>query len=145
MNIAIGSDHAGVELKEKIKTFLESKSIEVLDVGPHDEISVDYPDYAKLVTDHVCKDKNTLGILICGTGIGMSIAANKVNGIRAALVTSVEMAEMTKRHNNANVLCLSARMIDPEVNLAMVKTWLETDFEGDRHQRRIDKIHALEQ
>lgn len=144
MRIAIGADHAGLELKEKIKTFLQTKNIEVVDVGPFEDTSVDYPDFAKSVGRHVVEDENTLGILICGSGIGMSMAANKIKGIRAGLVTSVEMAEMTKRHNNANVLCLSGRMVDHDLNVQMVEAWLEAKFEGDRHQRRIDKVHALE-
>lgn len=144
MIVAIGADHAGLELKSNLIKHLQDQGINVMDVGPFDDSSVDYPDFAKLVTDKVVSNDETLGILICGSGIGMSMAANKVKGIRAALVTSVEMARMTKKHNNANVLCLSARMVDEDVNKEMVSVWLSENFEGDRHQRRIDKIHALE-
>ncbi|MCB0272100.1 MAG: ribose 5-phosphate isomerase B [Bdellovibrionales bacterium] len=142
MNIAIGSDHAGVELKKELVAHLQRQNIEVMDVGPFDNTSVDYPDFAKLVADKI--NANTNGILICGSGIGVSIAANKIHGVRAALVTNKEMAEMAKRHNNANVLCLGARMTNPKLAIEMVDTWINAKFEGDRHQRRLDKITNLE-
>lgn len=141
--IWIGSDHAGVELKLAIGEAIR-KDYEIQDVGPFDATSVDYPDYAKKVGEAVAKNKDTLGILICGSGIGMSIAANKISGIRAALVTSVETAKLSKQHNNANVLCLGARTTAPDLAIEITKVWLETKFEGDRHQRRIDKITNLE-
>jgi ribose 5-phosphate isomerase B len=140
MTLIIGSDHAGVALKQALRQHLEKKGLAVQDVGPTSTESVDYPDFARLVTTAVLEQSSNVGILICGSGIGMSIAANKVKGIRAALVTSVEMAQMTKRHNNANVLCLSARMVPEDTNLAMVDAWLNEEFEGGRHQRRLDKI-----
>jgi len=142
MNIAIGSDHAGVELKKELVAHLQRQNIEVMDVGPFDNTSVDYPDFAKLVADKI--NASTNGILICGSGIGVSIAANKIHGVRAALVTNKEMAEMAKRHNNANVLCLGARMTNPKLAIEMVDTWINAKFEGDRHQRRLDKITNLE-
>lgn len=141
--IWIGSDHAGVELKLAINEAIR-KDYDIEDVGPFDATSVDYPDYAKKVGEAVVKNKDTLGILICGSGIGMSIAANKISGIRAALVTSVETAKLSKQHNNANVLCLGARTTAPDLAIEITKAWLETKFEGDRHQRRIDKITNLE-
>lgn len=141
--IWIGSDHAGVELKLSINEAIRKEYV-IEDVGPFDATSVDYPDYAKKVGEAVAKDPNALGILICGSGIGMSIAANKISGIRAALVTSVETAKLSRQHNNANVLCLGARTTEPNLAMDIVKAWLNTKFEGDRHQRRIDKISGLE-
>lgn len=141
--IYIGSDHAGTELKARIKKELGSQ-YEINDMGPTDTASVDYPDFGEKVATSVAKDPNSEGILICGSGIGMSIAANKVKGIRAALVHSLETAKLSRQHNNANILCLGARMTSSDDAVAMVKTWLETKFEGDRHQKRIDKISNLE-
>lgn len=140
MNIAIGSDHAGYELKEKILKFLEEKKYTVKDVGVYSNESVDYPDYSKKVTSLIQKKQCELGILICGTGIGMSIAANKQKGIRAALVNDVFSAKATREHNNTNVLCLGARVIGEDLALLIVETWLTSQFEGGRHQNRIDKF-----
>lgn len=141
--IWIGSDHAGLDLKNAIKQELSSQ-YDVKDAGPNDTTSVDYPDYAEKVSTSVAKDSNAEGILICGSGIGMSIAANKVAGIRAALVHSVETATLARQHNNANVLCLGARTTDSKLALQMVKAWLTSTFEGDRHQRRVDKLTNLD-
>ncbi len=141
--IWIGSDHAGIDLKSAVKQELSSQ-YDVKDVGPNDTTSVDYPDYGEKVAREVAKDLTSEGILICGSGIGMSIVANKVAGIRAALVHSVETATLSKQHNNANVLCLGARTTDSKLALQMVRAWLNTKFEGDRHQRRIDKISNLD-
>lgn len=142
--IAIGCDHGGFELKNYIINHLESKKIEYRDFGCFDKNSVDYPDIAELVCDAVNKNECENGILICGTGIGISIAANKIKGIRAAHCHDVYSAEMTKRHNNSNVLCMGGRVIGEELALMIVDTWLGASFEGGRHQTRIDKIHALE-
>lgn len=141
--IWIGSDHAGIDLKSAVKQELSSQ-YDVKDAGPNDGTSVDYPDFGEKVAREVAKDSNSEGILICGSGIGMSIAANKVSGIRAALVHSVETATLAKQHNNANVLCLGARTTDNKLALQMVRAWLDAKFEGDRHQRRIDKITNLD-
>jgi len=141
--IHLGSDHAGVKLKEKIKTYLKTLNTDVCDKGAFDDIPIDYPVVAKDVALEVSRG-DSLGILVCGSGIGMSIAANKVPGIRAALATSTDMSALARMHNNANVLCLSARLVTDEQNLAIVRAWMEADFEGGRHQRRIDLIHTLE-
>lgn len=141
--IAIGSDHAGFEHKEYLKQVL--KDVEWIDVGPVDVKSVDYPDFAKKVCDQVTSGKAQFGILICGTGIGMSIAANKTKGIRAGLVSDLWSAQMTREHNDTNVLCLSARVLAREYAAEIARTWIGTPFSKDaRHQRRIDKIHSLE-
>ncbi len=145
MKIAIGSDHAGFELKEKVKAQLAESGVELEDVGTASMESVDYPDYAEKVAVKVRDGKVDRGILVCGTGIGVCISANKVHGIRAALAWEPEVARMSRLHNDANVLCLSGRYMDPGVARAVVKTWLETPFEGGgRHQRRVDKMMALE-
>ncbi|MCC7460457.1 MAG: ribose 5-phosphate isomerase B [Proteobacteria bacterium] len=141
--IWIGSDHAGLDLKSAIKNELSSQ-YDVKDVGPNDTTSVDYPDFGEKVALEVAKDGSSEGILICGSGIGMSIAANKVAGVRAALVHSIETATLSKQHNNANVLCLGARTTDNKLALQMVRAWLDAKFEGDRHQRRVDKLSNLD-
>ncbi|MFZ5515963.1 MAG: ribose 5-phosphate isomerase B [Candidatus Zhuqueibacterota bacterium] len=143
MTIALASDHAGFELKNKVKSHLEQAGIPVEDYGTYKSDSVDYPDYGVLAANAVAKDKADRGILICGTGIGMSIVANKVQGIRAALCLSIEMAEMSRRHNNANVLVMGGRIIDHDLALKIVDVWLSTPFDGDRHLKRITKIHQL--
>lgn len=142
MNIVIGADHAGFLLKEKIKEKLGKEGYEVIDVGTFSEESVDYPIYGKKIGEKVVKGEADRGIAICGSGIGISISCNKVKGIRAALCTSVEMAEMSRRHNNANVLALGARMIDKDTAFKIVDKWLETGFEGGKHLRRINMIEA---
>lgn len=142
--IAIGCDHGGYELKNHIIDHLKNKGIEVKDYGCYDENSIDYPDVAKVVCDSINNNECESGILVCGTGIGISIAANKIKGIRAAHCHDVYSAEMTKRHNNANVICMGGRVIGRELAFMIVDAWLKTEFEGGRHQKRIDKIHELE-
>lgn len=142
--LAIGCDHGGFELKNRIKKHLEEKGIAYKDFGTFDETSCDYPDIAKDVCDSIVKGESDKGILVCGTGIGMSIAANKIKGIRAAHLTDVYSAKMTKMHNNANVICLGGRVTGEELAFMIVDMWLETEFAGGRHQKRIDKISGLE-
>lgn len=142
--LAIGSDHGGFELKGHIIKHLEQIGIEYKDYGCYDEQSVDYPDIAKAVGGAVSKGECERGILICGTGIGISIAANKIDGIRAALCSDVYSAKMTKEHNNANIICMGGRVIGRELAFMIVDAWLGAEFAGGRHQARIDKIHALE-
>ncbi len=137
--IIIASDHAGVELKSKIKEVYGSDNRKFTDLGPFDTTSVDYPDYAHPLSVQVSQKAN-LGILICGSGNGVCMTANKYNNIRAALCWEVSLAELAKQHNNANVLCLPARFITEEKALDIVKAFLNTDFEGGRHGRRVDKI-----
>lgn len=143
MKIFIGSDHAGYILKETLKTYLSQKEIEFKDLGTFSEESVNYPEFAFKVADTVSKDLADLGILICGTGIGMSITANKVKNIRAAVVDSVETAKLSRLHNNANILCLGARITDEKTALEILDTWLNTSFEGGRHETRINLISKL--
>ena len=143
--IAVGSDHAGFELKSKIIAHLEAREIEALDQGADDgEQSVDYPEFGARVARAVAAGKADAGILVCGTGIGQSITANKVHGVRAALVTDKTMATMAREHNDANVLVLGGRILDDEEALQFVDIYLDTPFEGGRHQRRLDKISGLE-
>jgi len=144
MKVVIGSDHAGFDLKEKLKAYLAGTGVEVEDVGTVSEDSVDYPDYAEKVALEVRDQKADRGILMCGTGIGVCISANKIRGIRAALAWNPEIARLSRLHNDANVLCLSGRYMDPALAIEVVRTWLATPFEGGRHQRRVDKISALE-
>ena len=142
--LAIGSDHGGFELKNHIIKHLEERGIEYKDFGCFDESSVDYPDIAKAVGESVVSGECENGILICGTGIGISMAANKIKGVRAALCSDVYSAKMTKVHNNANIICMGGRVIGRELAFMIVDAWLDAEFEGGRHQQRIDKIHALE-
>jgi ribose 5-phosphate isomerase B len=144
MKIALGADHAGFELKQKIRAHLERQGVTVDDRGTLDNNSVDYPDFAKQVGEQVAAQHADLGILVCGSGIGMSIAANKVPGVRAANVSTEYEAEMSRRHNDANVLALGARVLEEPTAKAIVDKWLHTDFEGGRHQQRVDKITAIE-
>ena len=137
--IIIASDHAGVELKSRIKQIFASENIKFMDLGPFDSSSVDYPDYAHPLAEQVSK-KASLGILICGSGNGVCMTANKYNDIRAALCWDVSLAELARKHNNANVLCLPARFISEEKAFDIVRIFLDTDFEGGRHQRRVEKI-----
>ncbi|MGL4383293.1 MAG: ribose 5-phosphate isomerase B [Bacilli bacterium] len=141
--IYVGSDHGGFEYKELVKAYLNDHNYEVIDVGCYNEDSVDYPDIAAILGPLVV-EHNALGILICGTGIGISIAANKVNGVRAALAHDVFSAKMSKAHNNANILCLGQRVIGQGVLIELVKTWLDSEFDGERHLQRINKITNLE-
>lgn len=144
MKIAIGSDHGGVELKKHVAGYLASRGIDVVDFGTDGPDSVDYPDFGEKVATAVVNAQVDAGIVICGTGIGISIAANKIPGIRAALVTDTHMARMAKEHNDANVLALGGRILTPESACSIVGAWLDAAFEGGRHQRRIDKITLLE-
>lgn len=143
MKIAVASDHGGFALKEAVKNHLADRGIEVIDLGTHSEESVDYPVYGKLCGETVAKGEADLGVVCCGTGIGISIAANKVKGIRCGLCTSVEMAHLTKQHNNANVLALGGRTTETKLALAIVDEWLDTEFEGGRHQRRVDMLDQM--
>ncbi|MEN8262412.1 MAG: ribose 5-phosphate isomerase B [Nitrospirota bacterium] len=145
MKIAIGCDHAGVALKNEITPILEELHIEWLDFGTKDEESVDYPDFGEKVSMAVSKEDVDRGILICGTGIGMSIVANKFPNVRAALCSEDYSAKMSRLHNNSNLLVLPGRMIDADTAKIVVKMWFQTDFEGGRHQKRLDKIKAIEE
>ena len=145
MKIAIGCDHAGVGLKNQITPILDDLKIEWEDFGTKDEESVDYPDFGEKVSTAVSKGKVDRGILICGTGIGMSIVANKFPGIRAALCQEDYSAKMSRLHNDSNMLVLPGRLIETEMAINIVKTWFSTDFEGGRHQTRLDKITAIEE
>ena len=144
MKIALGADHAGYLLKDRIKEHLQRKGIQVRDEGTSSADSVDYPDYARLVAHEVSEGRSDLGILVCGSGIGMAISANKVIGIRAANASNEYEARMSREHNDANVLTLGARILSEEVALKIVDEWLGAQFAGGRHQRRIDKISQLE-
>lgn len=145
MKIAIGSDHGGYELKEVIKALLSDEGIKYMDLGPENEESVDYPVYGQKVAEAVAGGQAERGIAICGTGVGISIAVNKIPGIRGSLCTNEYMAEMTRRHNDSNVLVLGGRVLGTELAKAIVKKWLYTEFEGGRHQRRLDEITAIEE
>ena len=144
MKISIGSDHAGFKLKEALVAYLAKKH-QVLDMGTYSDDSVDYPDYAFTVSKQVADREVDFGILICYTGIGMSISANKVKGIRAALVLNVESAKLTREHNNANVLCLAAKDTPLDLAKQIVDTFLNTAFLGEWHERRVDKICRFEE
>lgn len=144
VNIAIGSDHAGYEFKQEIIKYLEDEGYQYKDMGTDSTESIDYPDYGYKVASAVAEGEYDKGILICGTGIGMSITANKVKGIRAALCHDVFSARATRNHNNSNVLAMGARVIGIGLALEIVKTWLGEDFDGGRHQRRVDKMHSIE-
>jgi ribose 5-phosphate isomerase B len=144
MQIGLACDHGGFELKEELKAFLTSVGVEPVDMGSFNEESVDYPDYGVLVAEKVSRGELERGILICGTGIGMSIVANKFPGVRAALANDLYSARCSREHNDANVLVIGGRIIGRGMALEIVKVWLNTSFAGGRHQRRIDKIKALE-
>lgn len=142
--IAIGSDHGGLELKEAIVKALASRGLDVDDYGTDNGESVDYPDFAEKVAGAVSRGEIKQGVLVCGTGIGMSIVANKFPGVRAALATDEFMAQMAKEHNDANILVLGGRVLAEEKAVKMVNTWLDSSYEGGRHQRRLDKIAQVE-
>lgn len=144
MRIAVASDHRGVELKRAVIAQLKNLGHEASDKGADGHDSVDYPDYASVVAGMVSRGEADRGVLICGTGIGMAIAANKFPGVRAAPCNDEVTAEISRRHNNLNVLCLSADLLSARVAERMIEVWAETEFEGGRHARRIDKITALE-
>ncbi len=142
--IAIGADHAGFQDKEKIKRQLDALGVEYEDVGTNSTESVDYPIYARKVAEKVASGEAERGILVCGSGNGMQIAANKIHGVRAALAWNEETARLARQHNDANVLSVPARMISPEEVSKVVKSYLEAKFEGGRHQRRVEEISELE-
>lgn len=142
--VALASDHAGFRLKEIAKAILVELGIPTEDFGTHSEDSVDYPDFAKLALASILQGRSERGVLVCGSGVGMSIVANKYPGIRAALVSDVQTAEMSRKHNDANVLVLPGWKLGREDAEAILKVWLRTEFEGGRHQRRLDKIRTLE-
>ncbi|HET8577450.1 MAG TPA: ribose 5-phosphate isomerase B [Methylomirabilota bacterium] len=142
--IALGADHAGFELKEALKGWLIDRGYQVLDLGTHGSESVDYPDYAAQVAEAVAVGKVERGVLVCGTGIGMAMTANKVSGIRAALCSDLYTARMSREHNDANVLTLGGRLMEPDTAVEILELWLATEFAGGRHARRLDKLADLE-
>ncbi|KAI9297304.1 Ribose/galactose isomerase [Neoconidiobolus thromboides FSU 785] len=144
--IIIGSDHAGYQLKEEIKKYFEenNKNIKVMDYGTHSGDRCDYPDIAGKVSEAVLKEADSKGILICGSGIGISIAANKINGIRCALCHNEYTAEMARKHNDANILAMGQRVLEGDMPIKIVKTFFANTFEGNQHKTRVDKIHQLE-
>ena len=142
--ITVGCDHAAVELKKKVIAHLNERGVEVIDVGTHTADSCDYPDFARLVCKNVQDGVTELGILICGTGIGMSMAANKHRGIRAACCSDTFSARLTRQHNNANVLCFGERVVGMGLACDLVDNFIDTDFEGGKHQKRVEKIMAIE-
>ena len=144
MKVVVGADHAGFELKEKVKNYLKQKGLEVEDVGTFSKDSVDYPDYAFQVASKVSEKKVDFGVLVCKSGIGMSIAANKFKNVRAALCFTPEMAKLARSHNDANVLSLSGEFTKEEEVYKIIDTWLATNFEGGRHERRVDKIKKMD-
>ena len=144
MHLAIGSDHAGLELKAELVEYLRSLGHEVKDHGTHDSTSIDYPDYAAKVARSVAKGDSELGFLICGSGQGMCMAANKIRGVRAAVCSDTFSAHAVREHNNANVLCLGQRVVGPGLALEIADTFLKAEFEGGRHARRVGKIMDLE-
>ncbi len=144
ISLSLGADHAGFDLKEEIKRFLKELGYSFDDFGVETSKPVDYPDYAKVVAENVSQGRYEKGILFCGSGIGMAIVANKFPGVRAALVSDLYTAQMSKKHNDTNVLALAARVTGKELAKEIVKVWLETPFEGGRHKRRIKRIEDIE-
>ena len=144
MKIALGNDHAAVEMKEFVKAYLEEKGSEVLNLGTDTHDSVDYPEYGAAVGRAVVGGDADLGIAICGSGVGISISANKIKGVRAVCCSEPYSARMSRQHNNANVLCFGARVIGQEMAKMIIDEWLAAEFQGGRHQKRVDKIIALE-
>lgn len=145
MKLALGADHGGYSLKELLKQHLREQGYQIEDCGTYDTASCNYPVYAEKVARAVADGQAELGILVCGTGIGMSIAANKISGIRAAAVSDCFAAQATREHNNSNILCLGERIVGPGLAMRIVDTWLNASFQGGRHQTRVDMISALEQ
>lgn len=145
VKIALGSDHAGFALKEKVREYLVSKGYDVKDHGPRSAESVDYPDYAEKVAERVAAREATYGVLVCGTGLGMAISANKVPGIRATPCADTLSARLAREHNDANVLTLGGRLLDEATAQKILDTWLSTPFAGGRHERRVQKIDAINQ
>jgi ribose 5-phosphate isomerase B len=144
MKIALAADHAGFEEKEKIKKTLDELGVEYEDMGTHSPDSVDYPDFARKVGEAVANGDVDQGLLLCGSGTGMAISANKVHGVRAAVAWNEEIARLAREHNNANVLALAARYTSPEEMDKIVRAWFGADFEGGRHERRVEKIEQIE-
>ncbi|WP_332237379.1 ribose 5-phosphate isomerase B [Sporolactobacillus sp. KGMB 08714] len=144
MRIAIGCDHAGFDLKPTIKNYLIEKGIEIIDEGTYSSESVDYPEYAKKVAIDIISDKADLGILICGTGIGISIAANKIHGIRAVACSEPFSAKLSREHNNTNILAFGSRVIGSELAKMIIDVWLNAKFQGGRHQKRLDQMTQIE-
>lgn len=144
MKIALGADHKGFRLKRDIRSFLESQGHEVLDFGTDSDESVDYPDFARAAAKAVADGRAELGLMFCWTGTGMAITANKLHGIRSAVVLNTDMAQLARQHNNVNVLALPSKYVEPEQARAIVQSWLLARFEGGRHERRLDKIERLE-
>ncbi len=144
MRVAIASDHAGFEQKQILRDYMDGNGIEVIDLGPDTDDRVDYPDYAEMVARAIAHGDADRGVLVCGTGIGMAIAANKIDGIRAANVVSPEFAALAREHNDANIVSVSGRFVDAEKNARIIDAFLSTEFAGGRHAGRVDKIAALE-
>ena len=145
MRVAIASDHAGFEQKQQLVDFLaQDLKLDVMDLGPDTDDRVDYPDYAALVARAVADGSVDRGVLVCGTGIGMALAADKVAGVRASSITTPDFADLSRRHNDGNVICLSGRFVDLQVNEEILKVFLTTEFEGGRHAQRVAKIMALD-
>ncbi len=144
MQIGLACDHGGFELKEEVKAFLKSVGTEPIDMGTFSEDSVDYPDFGILLAEKISRGELKKGILICGTGIGMSIVANKFKGVRAALVNDLFSSRFSREHTDANILVIGGRVVGRELAKEIVRVWLDTPFAGGRHQRRIDKIEELE-
>lgn len=144
MRVAIASDHAGFEQKQILRDYMDGNGIEVIDLGPDTDDRVDYPDYAEMVARAIAHGDADRGVLVCGTGIGMAIAANKIDGIRAANVISPEFAALAREHNDANIVSVSGRFVDAEKNARIIDAFLSTEFAGGRHAGRVDKIAALE-
>lgn len=145
MKIAIGSDHAGFELKEDLRKYLKERGLEVVDLGPSDETPVDYPEIAMAVAEKVSTGKIPRGILICGTGIGMSMVANRFSGVRATLCHDLYTARMSREHNNSNLLALGGRLLGKGIAREIVRVWLEAEFQGGNHQRRLDQLAVLDE
>ena len=144
MKIAIGSDHAGLELKNYIKSLLENSGVSVTDYGTYSPDRTDYPLYAEKVAKAVTGNECDRGILFCGTGVGISIAANKINGVRAVVCSDCYSAKLSREHNDTNILALGSRVVGPDLAWMIVDIWINTDYEGDRHQKRIDMITGFE-
>jgi len=144
LRIIIGSDHAGFPLKEDVREFLSEMGLEVLDVGTYSDESVDYPDFGAKVAEKVSSGEFARGILVCGSGVGMTIVANKFSGVRAVMCLDRETARMSRKHNDTNVLVLAGRRTDIETAKVIITTWLETEFEGERHSRRLNKVTDIE-
>ena len=138
--VCIASDHAGFKLKESIKDFLINRNISIIDIGPMNENSVDYPDYAKRLSNRVKSKKSDIGILVCGSGTGMAMSANKIKGIRAAVCYNLRSTRLSRQHNDANIISIGSRLTKENTALKLVSVFLKTKFEGGRHQRRVRKI-----